>query len=158
MTEDELIDEICRLGTADRFENAFTLSEKGIIQFPVSAELQCLFGDLGQISDTDRFSLKDALSAYEKAVLLDPDWAEPWESIGHVCDILGDLAHAEAAFRKAIELGAEADSYAGLARVLAQRGNPTSEILSLIDSCPFAESPAIKETRLEIENGMWKPD
>ena len=57
----------------------------------------------------------------------------------------------------AIELGAGPDSYAGLARVLAERGTETAEILVFIDDCPYVGETVIQEMRSEIEKGQWAP-
>jgi tetratricopeptide (TPR) repeat protein len=159
MTEIEFIEEIWRLWSAERIEEALSLTETALQKCQRSADLQCLFGDLSQLSDQGKYKSEHALAAYEKAVALDPEWAEAYAGIGYYWDVYGDdLVRAETAFRKAIELGAEADSYAGLARVLAERGTQTSEILSLLDNCPFAGEPAIKAMRSEIESGLWTPD
>lgn len=161
MSEDEVIDEIWKVWSAGGVEEALALTEKAIDAFQSSAELLCLFGDLIQLSKkpAGRYTSADALSAYEKAAALDPGWAEAFEEIGHYCDVYkNDFLRAEAAFRRAIELGAGADSYAGLARVLAERGNTTAEILSFLDASPFAADSKIQEMRAEIAEGLWAPE
>ena len=158
MTEDEYVEEIWRLRIAKEFEKALNLTERAVETYQNSAELQCWFGELILLSDETRYRAADALSAYEKAVALDPEWAEPYENIGYLYDTyFNDFGQAESAFRKAIELGAEAESYTGLAGVLAQRGDQIAEILSFLDNCPFADESAIKKMRSEIEEGQWSP-
>ena len=68
-----------------------------------------------------------------------------------------DLGRSEAAFREAIRCGAGDNSVAGLARVLSERGHPTSQILSLIDQHDVEHSPVLQDIREEIEGGMWQP-
>lgn len=157
MTEPQLIDEVRRLYDDSRVEDAFALSRSAVRLFPDSSELLCLLGDLSQLSETET-PLEDSLASYERAARLDPEWYEPHESIGFVCDLLEDYPRAEAAFRRAVELGGAADSYAGLARVLAQRGHPQSEVVALLDGCPFAQAPAVQKVRDEVAGGEWSPD
>jgi len=48
---------------------------------------------------------KEALTAYQKAVELDPDNAEGWNQLGTLLRRTGQLAQAEAAYRKVLALG-----------------------------------------------------
>jgi uncharacterized protein HemY len=65
---------------------------------------------------------------------------------------------AESAFRKAISVGGDAESYYGLARVLAEL-NRTDEALQLISDveCPYFDEPDLLMLRDEIASGMWCP-
>jgi tetratricopeptide (TPR) repeat protein len=158
MTEDEFIDEIDRLWVAGRYADALRVVEKAVVEYPESVDLLCSFGDLIQLSNCDVYKLADALSAYERAIALDPQWAEPYEEVGYYWDnYFDDFARAEVVFRKAIELGAGAHSYAGLARVLAERGTGTAEVLAFLDGCPYVGETVIQEMRSEIEKGLWAP-
>jgi hypothetical protein len=62
-------------------------------------------------------------------------------------------------FRKAIELGAGAGSWVGLARVLAEMGR-REEALTLLaaDTCPHASVREVVDVRGEIKDGRWDPD
>ncbi|WP_420208481.1 tetratricopeptide repeat protein [Candidatus Electronema sp. JC] len=57
-------------------------------------------GALAFMNDT-----KAALAAYQKAVQLDPDDADGWNMLGHLLFRTGELAQAEAAYRKVLALG-----------------------------------------------------
>ncbi len=156
MTEAEFFEEIDMLRFAGKTAAALRVAESAVLAFPGSAELQCALGDLIQLSDNETRKTADALTAYQKALELDPSCAEAYEKIGYYWDVHGDdFERAEAAFRRAIELGAGATSYAGLARVLAERGNDSPAILSFLDQCPCARHPKCKnsEQRLRTANG-----
>ncbi len=158
MTEAEFFEEIDMLRFAGKTAAALRVAESAVLAFPGSAELQCALGDLIQLSDNETRKTADALTAYQKALELDPSCAEAYEKIGYYWDVHGDdFERAEAAFRRAIELGAGATSYAGLARVLAERGNDSPAILSFLDQCPCAAAPEVQKLRAEIANGEWAP-
>src|SRR5947199_811122 len=132
MTESDYIGTIQRLWPAKETEadEPLRLVEEGIIAFPRSPKLLCMKGDLIQLSDGNDYNLSDASACYERAASIDPSCAEAFESLGYFHDVVsGELERAESAFRTAIALGGGPDAYAGLARVLAERGGSTSEIL-----------------------------
>ncbi|MSR57315.1 MAG: hypothetical protein EXS05_06555 [Planctomycetaceae bacterium] len=158
MTEPEYVDEIWRLKTAEQIADALRMLEAAVGEYPTSAELLCLLGDMIQLSDGDRYQSADALAAYQKAVAADPCCCEAYESLGYYYDVYtDDFERAENAFRTAIEFGAGPDSYAGLARVLAERGNEAVDILSFLDNCPYATTPEVLRIRSEIERRLWNP-
>ncbi len=69
---------------------------------------------------------------------------------------LSDYAKAEQAFRTAIKLGAGVDSYCGLARVLAQAGEPNKAVQNLSEGvCPFHSDNEVQKMRAEIIAGDW---
>ena len=96
--------------------------EEGLRQFPKSARLWILRGDLIQLGgDDSRYSLEDALASYRMALERDPTSAEAHESIGHFLHaVANEPAEAEPYFRKAIELGGGKTASDGLAQVLEQ--------------------------------------
>lgn len=47
----------------------------------------------------------EAIQAYDKAIELDPKYAYPWNGKGNALKSLGHTAEANAAFKKAKELG-----------------------------------------------------
>jgi len=161
MTETEYIEKIrgeWRAKCTEPTGELLHLVEQGIQNHPGSAKLHCMRGDLIQLSDDSAYKLEDALASYEQAIEIDAKFAEAHESIGYYCDVISqDLKLAEAAFRRAIELGAGADSYVGLARVLAELGHNTQEILKLLDESPFRDTTKVLEIRSDIEKGTWKP-
>lgn len=168
MTESQIIRKIRRLASIDDPDYSVVLSiiEEGLAAFPESVKLWCLRGDLINLThltpgkfESVTYKAADALNSYETAARLDPTCAEAFEEIGYYWDVSGDdFRRSEAAFCKAIELGAGVYSYYGLARVLAQRGEKPALILQFLDGCPFALTPEIKDIRSEIEEGMWTPD
>ena len=83
--------------------------------------------DLGIImhrcGDEYSYMPDDYLRCFENAVRCDLENAEAYQELGYMLDVyFDDYDRAEKAFRKAIELGAENESYCGLARVLRKRG------------------------------------
>lgn len=132
---------------------------RALAQHPDSAKLHCLFGDLIQLSDAfPEYELSDALKAYEKAAVLDPSCAEAFEEIGYYYDAIDeDLEKSEAAFRRAVELGGGEQSYAGLGRVLVERGHLPGEVVTFLKQSPCADMPKVREMCSEIEAGKWSP-
>ncbi len=109
------------------------LVEEALAQHPGSASLYCIRGDCIQLWNVPEYELKDALASYERAAALDPQCAEAYESIGYYYDAIDeDLEKAEAAFRRAVELGGGEQSYAGLARVMAERGQVPIQVLAFL--------------------------
>ncbi len=55
--------------------------------------------------DTDTYTLEDALLSYQRAVEIDPYYAEAYEEMGHYYEvILDDQQRAAAYFNKLVEL------------------------------------------------------
>ena len=137
--------------------DTIALADQSIHAFPDSAKLWVMRGDLIQLGDDDsNYSLEEALKSYETALRIDPAFADAHESIGYYFDVIDeDLERSEAAFAAAIAHGAGVNSYFGLARVLAERGEPRKTILSMIDACAFCHDPKIQEIRIKIESGFW---
>ena len=133
--------------------------EDALAAHPDSPALWCMRGDSIQLGPEDSpYSLEDALLSYEKALMIDSGYPEAHESIGYYFDVIDiDLGRSEAAFREAIRCGAGDSSVAGLARVLSERGHPTSQILSFIDQHDVEHSSVLQDIREEIEGGRWQP-
>lgn len=160
MTESDYIQKIRQLWPVEETKAAETLRlvEEAIVAFPRSPKLFCMKGDLVQLSDGKDYTLSDAVGCYERAASIDPSCAEAFESLGFFHDVVtNSLKKAESAFRTAIALGGGPDAYAGLARVLAERGDDTGEILAFLDGCVHAAAPKVLEMRAEVERGSWKP-
>jgi tetratricopeptide (TPR) repeat protein len=70
---------------------------------------------------------KEALAAYQKAVELDPDNANGWNQLGLLLDLTGELAQAEAAYRKVLAVDgtkeAQAAATGNLGLVYRRRGD-----------------------------------
>lgn len=136
-------------------------AEQAVAAFPHCARLWCLRGNLIQLASLEaNYETGDALRSYERALAADPDCAEAYESIGYFYDaLMDDPRSAEPAFRKAISLRAGADSYRGLARVLAEL-NRRDEALMLLapENCPYQDEVRVKEIKEEIESGMWSTE
>lgn len=161
MTEAEFIDRIWQLwpkaeGTS---KEAMDLVIKAVAEFPQSAKLWCMFGDLIQVAPLELpLPAQHPRECYEKAIAIDPGIAEAWASLGFYLDAFDDNHEAaERALRRAIELEPDADAYSVLARVLAEQGR-IEDALFLLDSdqCSFASDPRVQETKGEIERGIWK--
>lgn len=98
--------------------------ETAIREYPDLAELWILRGDLVQLSDhDDRYTMKDAESSYLKAIQLEPDDPEGYESLGLFYDaVMADPVQAKPQLEKAIALGAGDTAHEGLAEVMDQIG------------------------------------
>lgn len=81
-------------------------ADEAIRAFPESARLWCIRGnrlELGAKSYPD--SLDDALACYQRAVDIDPEFAEAWEALGHLHHVvLDNEAAAKRFFREAERL------------------------------------------------------
>lgn len=130
--------------------------EKTLRRWPDSDELWCLRGDLIQLceGETD-YDLADVFCSYQNAVVINPHSAEAHESLGYFYDVFeNEFEKAESAFRQAIEFGAGADSFLGLARVLAQAGK-SEEALNLLSGCPFCDEVKVENLKHDIKSGGW---
>lgn len=92
-----------------------------------SAELWILRGDALQLSDSDEDDLDEVEASYRKAIELDPNSADAYESLGHFILAMDDDAEASLEyFRKALALGAGDSAREGLREAEAElrdRGN-----------------------------------
>ncbi len=158
-------DSICRITELRRLTSGgetpvqvFRAIEDALAAHPDFPKLWCIRGDCIQLGPEDSpYSLEDALQSYEKALMIDPSFAEAHESIGYYFDVIDiDLDRSEAAFREAVRCGAGDSSVVGLARVLSERGHPTTQVLTFIDRHDVEQSPQLQEIREEIEGGMWQ--
>jgi len=179
-TLDIAIDEVRELWSNEALDAAIFAGEAAVAEFGEDAELLDLLGDMlytrhinawlgawfewmesgaddGERPEQLTEDAKGSLQCYERARDADPDWAEPWVSIGYWHDCFEQFEVAETCFRRAIELEASMWSYYGLARVLAQQGR-TGEALQLIDGCSFKEDAQIEKMREEVVGGEWDRD
>ena len=76
---------------------------------------------LGALAYQD--NTKEALAAYQKAVQLDPNDEDGWNMLGLLLDRTGDLAQAEAAYRKVLALGTTKQDRAWQAKAICNLGN-----------------------------------
>ena len=104
------------------------------------------------------YAAEDYLRCFKSALRCDPSNKEAYQELGYVLDTyFSDFGSAEKAFTRAIELGADHESYFGRARVLAQMGKADEAIDSLSENaCPFHDHPTIQSLRSEILDGMWR--
>jgi tetratricopeptide (TPR) repeat protein len=163
MTENEYLEKISQLwpDSDEVSPEVLALSDEAVQAYPDAPELWCMRGHLIELAPEDYpVPLSEAANCYRKAADLDPEYADAWESLGYYLDNYDeDLDEAEEAFRRAIKAGGDADSYIGLARVLAQKGQKevALKVLSAPD-CPFAEEQEVLDMRGEIEEGLWSPE
>jgi tetratricopeptide (TPR) repeat protein len=87
-------------------DEALALADESVRAYPDSAKLWCVRGDLIQLGSADvPYSLEDALACYERAVSIDPNFAEGYEEIGHFYDaVMPNPNLARRAFRKAASI------------------------------------------------------
>lgn len=161
MTEQEHIeslrDELAREVRDEALLEA--LSAAAVAEYPQSALLWCKRGDAILLTHDPHTSgpPREALECYRRAAAVDPACAEAWEEIGWYLDTHEDaFSDAEAAFRRAIKLGAPASARIGLARVLAQRGERDTALDALKDAeAVTGECEEIEAMRKEIKEGIW---
>ncbi|HEV2802849.1 MAG TPA: hypothetical protein VGW12_20435 [Pyrinomonadaceae bacterium] len=79
------------------------LTDEAVQAFPESAKLWVMRGDLIQLGTGETaHTLEDALACYERAVLIDPNFVEGWEEIGHFYDaVMDEEERAREAFQQA---------------------------------------------------------
>src|ERR1035441_7332721 len=93
MTEQEYIHRLKSMWPQDSDASleSVALADKAVSAFPRSTRLWCMRGDLIQLGPKEcPHPLDEALTSYRRAVELDPQCAEAWESIGHYHDAVLD--------------------------------------------------------------------
>lgn len=82
------------------------LADEAVRAFPQSARLWVMRGDLIQLGpESCPHPLEESLASYQRAVEVDPQFAEAWDEIGHYHDaVLSDEAAAQRYFREAERL------------------------------------------------------
>ena len=85
---------------------ALALADEAVRAYPDSAKLWCMLGDLIQLGLANiPYSLEDALACYERAVSIDPNFAEGHEEIGHFYDaVMPNPRRARRALREAARI------------------------------------------------------
>ena len=83
-------------------DETLALADGAVRAYPDSAKLWCMRGDLIQLGSADiPYSLEEALACYERAVSIDPNFAEGYEEIGHFHDaVMPNPSRARRAFRE----------------------------------------------------------
>lgn len=148
-----------QVGIAKVSDEALALSKLAVDTYPRSVDLLCMRGYV--LSMAAGFSTRirrQAISCFKKAVRIDPECVDALEELGYCHDILDEYEAAEVAFRQALACGGSPYVFAGLARLLQERGD-TPGALKLLSSrsCPFQEHPAVKQMRAEIRKREWEP-
>jgi tetratricopeptide (TPR) repeat protein len=87
-------------------DEALALADAAVLSYPDSAKLWCMRGNLIELGSADiAYSLEDALACYERAVSIDPYFAEGREEIGHFYDaVMSNPDRAQNAFREAARI------------------------------------------------------
>jgi hypothetical protein len=67
---------------------SINLADEAVRTFPGSAKLWVMRGDLIQLVESCPYPLEEALRSYQRAVEVDPQFAEAWEEIGHYYDVI----------------------------------------------------------------------
>lgn len=108
MTESTYIEKLFDLWPTEgeTSDEALALSDESVRAHPNSAKLWCMRGNLILLGPADMpYDLADALACYERAVSIDPNFAEGYEEIGHFYDaVVPDPLRAERAFREAARI------------------------------------------------------
>jgi hypothetical protein len=97
MTEDDYISRL-RAGWphgCDASLEVITLADDAVRAFPQSARLWVMRGDLIQLGpESCPHPLEESLRSYQRAVDVDPKFAEAWDEIGHYFDAVLDDENA----------------------------------------------------------------
>ena len=161
METDRFLDEIARQWPQRGQSPSKELVElclAALHEHPESSTLWYDLGTLMQRCGTDLgYTPEDYLRCYENAIKCHARNWEAYQELGYVLDnYFDEYSRSEQAFRKAIEFGAGAESYCGLARVLAQSGKIRDAIQVLSEqACPFHDNCEIERMRSEIAAGDW---
>ena len=110
MNESDYIAELSSLwpNESETSKEALALADSAVRLFPNSAKLWCMRGDLIQLGPVDTpYGLEEALACYERAVSIDPQFAEGYEEIGHFFDaVMPNPKRARRAFGQAAAIRA----------------------------------------------------
>lgn len=149
----------------ERYRELEPLINAAVEQHPQSSPLLCLKGAWIELCAIDQAIngepvaalAAESLDLFRRAAEADAAAPEAWEEIGFHLDVWqNDFRGAEHAFREAIARGAGAESYAGLARVLAQTGRKAEALASIDPStCAYALDSAVEKIAAEIREGIW---
>ena len=84
-------------------DELLALADEAVRAFPASAKLWVMRGNLIELGTGETsHALHDALVSYERAVSIDPNFAEGWEEIGYYYDaVMDDEERARPAFQRA---------------------------------------------------------
>jgi len=108
MEESEYIDKLSSLWPteSETSAEALALADEAVRAYPDSPKLWLMRGNLIELGPEDiAYQLEEALACYERAVLIDPQFAEGYEEIGHYFDaVMSDPDRAWSAFNKASSL------------------------------------------------------
>lgn len=164
-SEDDFIKEFVESLSPYATAETFRILDEALRAYPESARLWCRRGMSILIADEGpTFTLSEALRSFETSASLDPTYSSAFEEMGYFHDVhTEDLARAEEAFRRAIELGAGIRSYEGLARVLAE-SRRIHDALTVLRKCPIeleqdgSDHRRVKELEREIQDGNWTPE
>ena len=106
MTENDYITELKMLwprGPRDEVSlETIALTGEAVQAFPHSPKLWVIRGDLLQLGPSDSpYPLEESLVCYKRAIEIDPQFAEAWESAAHFHDaVLGDEETAAPYFKE----------------------------------------------------------
>ena len=110
MTENDYISDLRarwpRDDTSDASLETIAVADEAVRAFPLSARLWERRGCLIQLGpESCPHSLEEALRSFQRAVEIDPQFADAWDEIGHYYDaVLDDEKTAQEYFEKAKRL------------------------------------------------------
>jgi arylsulfatase A-like enzyme/Flp pilus assembly protein TadD len=132
----------------NRTEEALTLTEQALTEFPWHRELQVLRGEALEKSGR----LDEALTAYAKAIELRPEDPENHWRHGTVALKVGDQKAAESDFRESVARDPTfEDGRLALARLLSETGRPAEAVELLGDAGSASAKAALAEAYLADE-------
>jgi arylsulfatase A-like enzyme/Flp pilus assembly protein TadD len=129
----------------ERTEEALTLLDEALAEFPWQRELHVLKGEA--LENEDR--LDEARNAYTRAIELRPESPEDYWRRGTVSLLLGDESAAERDFRESLERDATfSEGRLALARLLSETGRAAEAIALLDDTRTASEKTTLAEALL----------
>lgn len=155
---------------AGRFEEAEAIMRQALALYPDDPTLHLGLG----VVLRKQGSLKGAVTCFEDAIKLDPQWASPWFERGQTFESGGAIADAEADYREALRREPGNPGFmAALAGVCARQGRLDEAVglaeaaLQAAPGLPAARR-ALAQIALErkqfaealelLENGEWGPE
>ena len=115
----EELQSIVYLYTQGQYQGALDKASQLLEQFPNSVNLYNIIGVVSQSLS----NLEEALKAYKKAILLNPDYADAYNNMGAVLTEQGKLDEAINTYKKALSIKPDyPDAYYNIGRALLKKG------------------------------------
>lgn len=102
------IEKITALARDSKFDEAVEMIDAIEAQGFTSPQLQLLKGMYLQLGESEKYSLDDVVSSFERAIELDDEYVEAYIELGwFLCRVVDDPLRARSAFEVALRLSIE---------------------------------------------------